>query len=148
MFKYTISFIGSNYEVSIKSIKPNIDVPEIDEWDNYPGETIDEYLAQDIEQGIMEVSHDEGNPLEDTHQEYQISDILEVDAREVLLNEETNEYQTDRVLCRMGEGKGGLGTASLELEKPFNIKKVFITSVETSNGNFMKRFYYDGKQID
>ena len=23
MFKYTISFIGSNYEVSIKSIKPN-----------------------------------------------------------------------------------------------------------------------------
>ncbi|MAW34399.1 MAG: hypothetical protein CMK56_08325 [Proteobacteria bacterium] len=72
---------------------------------------------------------------------------MEVDAREVLLTNEPEKWFKDKVLCRIGEGKGGLGSAFLELEEPFNIKKVFITSVETSYGNFMEKIFYDGKQI-
>ena len=40
-------------EVSLKSYLPELDIPEQDSWDDYPGDTIDEYVAQEIDGGIL-----------------------------------------------------------------------------------------------
>jgi hypothetical protein len=149
-FKYELNLIGNNTEVSVKSYLPELDIPKLDQWDDYPGDYIDEFVAQNINGGFLFVELVEKNQKNITsegHEEFPLSDILEVDSREVLLMDEPEEWFKDKVLCRIGEGKGGLGSAFLELEEPFNIKKVFITSVETSYGDFMEKIFYDGKQI-
>ena len=149
-FKYELTFIGGNTEVSIKSYLPELDIPEEHQWDDYPGDYINEYEAQDIDGGFILVELVEKNQKNtncEQQEKFPLSDILQPVSREVIIGD-SDECGEDKVLCRIGEGKGGLGRAFLEIDEPFNIKKVFISLVETyDRGDLMERIYYDGKEI-
>jgi hypothetical protein len=149
-FKYELSLIGDNTEVSVKSYLPELDIPELDQWDDYPGDYIDEYVAQNISSGFLFVElveNNQKNTNSEQQEKFPLSDIQQAACREAYIGD-SDECGEDKVLCRIGEGKGGLGSAFLEIDEPFNIKKVFISIVETyDRGDLMEKIYYDGKEI-
>jgi len=143
-YSYQLELFGAGVEFSIKDLVEDADFPDYDEFDEYPGDEIESYMALDKDSGklIVEQIGDDS-----ASNEHNLSDMHQLYSREAYCFNSPQEYFEDQVVCYRGEGKSGLGSVQLYLDDPFDIRKVSIGVIETNNGNYIESIFYGLKEL-